>query len=64
VAREYGLPCLVGVKNVKKHLKTGKVINIDEFEVENRRFFFLLISGDVVILDSEKGFVMKEAVIN
>jgi len=42
VAREYGLPCIVGVKNAKKHFKTG----------------------DVVILDSEKGFVMKEAVTN
>lgn len=24
VAREYGLPCLVGVQNVKKHFKTGR----------------------------------------
>ena len=24
VAREYGLPCLVGVQNVKKYFKTGK----------------------------------------
>ncbi|XP_022162684.1 uncharacterized protein LOC111028371 isoform X1 [Myzus persicae] len=37
VAREYGLPCLVGVQNVKKYFKTG----------------------DMVILDSEKGFVSK-----
>ncbi|XP_060861181.1 uncharacterized protein LOC132938394 isoform X3 [Metopolophium dirhodum] len=38
VAREYGLPCLVGVQNVKKYFKTG----------------------DMVILDSEKGFVIKD----
>lgn len=25
VAREYGLPCLVGVQNAKKHFKTGMV---------------------------------------
>ncbi|XP_026822720.1 uncharacterized protein LOC113560827 [Rhopalosiphum maidis] len=38
VAREYGLPCLVGVQNIKKYFKTG----------------------DMVILDSEKGFVIKD----
>ncbi|XP_016663303.2 uncharacterized protein LOC100569517 [Acyrthosiphon pisum] len=38
VAREYGLPCLVGVQNVKKYFKTG----------------------DMIILDSEKGFVIKD----
>jgi len=38
IAREYGLPCLVGVQNVKKHFKTG----------------------DIVILDSKKQFVIKD----
>ncbi|CAH1725995.1 unnamed protein product [Aphis gossypii] len=38
VAREYGLPCLVGVQNAKKYFKTG----------------------DMVILDSEKGFIVKD----
>uniref|UniRef100_A0A2H8TRJ0 Putative phosphoenolpyruvate synthase n=1 Tax=Melanaphis sacchari TaxID=742174 RepID=A0A2H8TRJ0_9HEMI len=38
VAREYGLPCLVGVQNVKKYFKTG----------------------DMVILDSEERFIIKD----
>ncbi|VVC45766.1 ATP-grasp fold, subdomain 1,PEP-utilising enzyme, mobile domain,Pyruvate phosphate dikinase [Cinara cedri] len=42
VAREYGLPCLVGVRNAKKHFKTG----------------------DTIILDSEKGFVIKDVMTN
>ncbi|XP_025408161.1 uncharacterized protein LOC112681979 [Sipha flava] len=42
VAREYGLPCLVGVQNAKKYFK----------------------SGDMVILDSEKGFIIKDNMTN
>jgi len=34
IAREYGLPCLVGVQNVKKHLKTGRIVKETHF------FFF------------------------
>lgn len=29
VAREYGLPCVVGVRNITKYFKTGDIIQLN-----------------------------------
>lgn len=72
MAREYGLPCLVGVCDVRKHFKTGKIILYLYTTIRGKSFrsynciiailyvYCVLISGDIAVLDSRKGFVIKD----